>query len=224
MISNKVLDFLKSLKKNNNKEWFLANKKSYDNAKEEFEQFVAQVIIQMSLWDKDLSKLEAKKCIFRIYRDIRFSNDKTPYKTNMGAWLSRDGKLGNSAGYYINIEPEACFLSGGIYMPPADILKQVRTEIFNFNDEFKKIINAPEIKKQIGSLWQEDKLKNPPRGFDIEFEDIDLLKNKHFILTKNLSQQNITDPKFVSKTVEIFRIMQPLVRFLNRAIDENKVK
>jgi uncharacterized protein (TIGR02453 family) len=224
MISKNVLDFLKALGKNNNKEWFHAHKDRYLEIKDEFEKVVTHILIGMSKFDKTLKQLDPKKCIFRIYRDIRFSHDKTPYKTNIGAWFGRDGKFGSSAGYYLHIEPGEYFFSGGIYMPQSDVLKAVRTEIYNYNDEFKKIIYSKTVKKLFGGLWDADMLKKAPKDFSPDFEDIDLLKYKHYILNKDLTVKDVMSKNYIKTAVETFHAMHPFIQFLNRAIDENPSK
>ena len=136
----KILDFLKDLDKNNNREWFHANKPYYNEAKSEFESYVNQLIPEIQNLDKKIGELSVKNSLFRIYRDVRFSKDKSPYKTNMGAYFSKGGrKLGN-AGYYIHVQPGNSFIGGGIYMPPSDILKKLRTEIYNFSEDYIKIV------------------------------------------------------------------------------------
>ncbi len=147
MLSKNLLHFLSDLKKNNHKEWFHENKPRYQLVKKEFEQFIAHVIADISQFDASVKNLEPKHCIFRINRDIRFSNDKSPYKSNFGGFIVPGGRNAGHAGYYIHIEPENCFLAGGIYMPPPDRLKAVRTEIYENTDSFKKILNDKNFKK-----------------------------------------------------------------------------
>lgn len=224
MITKNVINFLKALKNNNNKTWFEANRSWYESARNEFEQTIAQVLFLMIRFDKTLQWLEPRKCIFRIYRDVRFSSDKTPYKTNFGAWFGRDGKFGASAGYYLHVEPGEYFLSGGLYMPPPDILKAVRTEIFNFPEEFEKIIYHPSFKKTFGGLWEQDKLQRPPKGFPPDFPYIEWLKYKHYLVNKDLTEKEILSSSYPRQAATIFRKMHPLIVFLNHAIDENLYK
>ena len=219
-----ILDFLKKLKKNNNKEWFNDNKHLYEKAKSEFEELVGSVLAEMVKFDKDLSYLEPKKCIFRIYRDVRFSHDKTPYKTNFGAWFSKQGKSGDMAGYYMHMGPGEYFVAGGLYMPPSDILKAVRTEIYNFPEDLKKILDHKEVKKQFGGLWDEDKLKTAPRGFDPEFEDLELIKYKHYLLNRDLTETELFSKDYPQKVVSAYKTMHPFILFLNRGIEENRDK
>jgi len=137
MISPNIIKFLTTLKENNNRDWFNKNKKWYQRSIEEFEVYVNCLIGEIQKFDVDIRFLAAKDCIFRIYRDIRFSKDKSPYKTNFGAFIVKDGRKSGNAGYYLHIEPGSSFLGGGIYMPPAETLRVVRKEIFENTKEFK---------------------------------------------------------------------------------------
>lgn len=140
MLQQNTLTFLSNLKKNNHKDWFEKNRNHYEDAKNNFLAFVTEVIALVEKIDPSIVGLEAKKCVFRINRDVRFSKDKSPYKTNMGASISKGGKKIQCAGYYFHLEPNNTFIAGGLWMPPAEQLQKLRQEIdYNF-DEFKKII------------------------------------------------------------------------------------
>ena len=139
MINKNILLFLNELKNNNNRDWFHANKPKYNEAKVEFENYINNLIPEIGKFDNEIKHLEAKECIFRIFRDVRFSKDKSPYKPNFGAYIVKGGKKSGNAGYYLHIEPENSFLGGGIYMPPSNILKAIRIEIYENIDEFKSI-------------------------------------------------------------------------------------
>ena len=140
MINPVLFQFLRELKKNNNKEWFDANRSHYSALRKEFENFINLVIAEITVFDKTVAHTTAKASIFRINRDIRFSNDKLPYKTNFGAFIAKGGRKGINAGYYIHVEPGEGFLAGGIYMPSGPMLKAIRTEIYENIEEFKKIV------------------------------------------------------------------------------------
>jgi uncharacterized protein (TIGR02453 family) len=219
MISDNCLNFLKKLKKNNNTEWFHANKNLYLQAKEDFESFVNIVIHEIGHFDKSISHLDVKDCIFRINRDIRFTNDKSPYKTNFGAYFAAGGKKSIFAGYYIHIDPDEYFLSGGLYMPESNVLKAVRKEIYENTEEFKKIIKSASFKKQFGGLWEEGKLKSAPRDFPKDFPDIDLLKYKHYIVSKEQTEKSIQSPKFINEIRTVFQALFPFNSFMNKAIE-----
>ncbi|HEY4785942.1 MAG TPA: DUF2461 domain-containing protein, partial [Bacteroidales bacterium] len=152
----KSLSFLTVLKDNNYKEWFHENKPLYEEAKKEFESFVSLLIKEIKAIDGDIGYPEPKDCIFRIFRDIRFSNDKTPYKTNFGAFMAKGGnRKSEYGGYYFHLEPGNSLLAGGIWMPQPGILKAIREEIFHNIDEFLAIIESKEFKKQFGELDRE---------------------------------------------------------------------
>jgi len=169
MISKDTFYFLKQLAVNNNKEWFNENRVLYTIIRKEFENFIEIVIKEISKFDRDSAQTTAKASLFRINRDIRFSADKLPYKTNLGAFIAKGGRKGINAGYYIHVEPGGCFLAGGIYMPTGPMLKAIRNEIYDYTEEFREIINAPSFQKHFGkTLWGE-KLKSAPKGFNKDF-------------------------------------------------------
>ncbi len=215
-----TLEFLKKLSKNNNKEWFEKNKNIYLQAKEEFEKTVESLIPAIHKFDKQVSgELKAKDCTFRIYKDVRFSKDKTPYKTNMGAVFNPGGKKTAIAGYYLHIEPGKSFFGGGVYMPESDKLQAIRQEIDYHPKEFLKILNNIALKKYFNGLDEEDKLKNPPKGFDKDHALIEILKNKHFIVSHAISDKQLLDKKSNTLILEGFKAMQPLLVFLRRAME-----
>ena len=219
MISKELIQFLKDLKENNYKEWFHENKPRYQKVKKEFEEFVNTLIIETATFDKNVTNLEPKKCIFRINRDIRFSKDKSPYKTNFGGFLVKGGRNAGYAGYYVHIEPGNSFIGGGIYMPPADKLKAVRTDIYENSEEFKAILNHKDFKKHFKGLDDHGSLKTAPKGFPKDFPDIDLLKHKHFVVGKSVDDSILMSPDFKDKVIEVFKAMLPLNNFLNQAIE-----
>ena len=155
MLSKDSLQFLDDLKANNNREWFLENKKRYEVFKKDYHQLVAHILDVMKPLDSSLEMLEVKNCTFRINRDIRFSKDKSPYKDHMGVWLSSDSKGNNRAGYYIHIAREASFIAGGFYCPETEDLKKVRKEIAYFYEDLDEIIADKNFKKVLGIQWQD---------------------------------------------------------------------
>ena len=219
MISKDLLQFLSDLKKNNNTEWFHANKPRYQQVRKEFEQFIAHIIADIALFDSSVKNLEPKHCIFRINRDIRFSNDKSPYKTNFGGFIVPGGKNAGYAGYYIHIEPGNCFLAGGIYMPPPEQLKAVRTEIYENTEEFKKILNSKEFTKHFKEISDEGKLKTAPKGFPKDFEDVDLLKHKHYTVLKTIKDDLVGSDKYIQEIRETFKALYPFNQFINEGIN-----
>lgn len=215
-----TLKFLKQLAKNNNKEWFDANRKTYEASKVEFERIVKSVIEKSLVFDKELAGVEAKKCLFRINRDIRFSKDKTPYKTNMGASINPGGKKGMGAGYYIHIEPGKSFLAGGCYMPEPEVLSAIRQEIDYHTKDFKKIIEAKDFKTYFKELADEgDKLKTAPKGYPKDHPELSLLQHKHFIVTHYIKDDVILDKNFPAYASKVFKAMLPLNFFLRRCME-----
>ncbi len=217
-MNNKIiLGFLKDLKVNNNRDWFKANDMRYQLAKNEFEDFIDEVIPALKKIDKEIDVLNAKDCIFRIFKDVRFSKDKNPYKTNFGAFIAKGGRKSKYAGYYIHVEPGKSFVGGGIYMPEAPELKAIREEIYNNSESFKKIINNPSFKKYFTEIYG-DKLKTAPKGFPKDFKDIDLLKFKHYAVVHNIKDSFWNSENLLSNLSEIFKAQLPFNRFLNKAI------
>lgn len=219
MVSKQTLDFLAKLKKNNSKEWFDKNRAQYEVIKKEHKDFVNQVIQSIAKFDSSVKHLEAKDCIFRINRDIRFSANKAPYKTNIGAYISPEGKKSFSAGYYIHIEPGNCFLAAGMWMPPTPQLNAVRQEIDYNADEFRKIISSKSFIKHFKKLSEEDKVKTTPKGYDKNHPEIEFLKLKSFIALKNIKDTEANSKGFVKIISETFEAAYPLNKFLRRACD-----
>lgn len=213
-LSPKTFDFLKKLTQNNNREWFNENKNLYTESQENVIGFLEDLIKEMGGFDEELSKIDAKKSLFRIYRDTRFSKDKSPYKTNFGASLGM-GKGSQKGGYYLHLEPKKSFLAGGIYMPESSVLKEVRKEISLYGDEFLKILNQKDFKKHFPELDQDDKLKKVPQGFEKEDPMAEYLKLKNFIVIYHLKDEEVLDKNAVKNLAKIFKLMKPLNDFLN---------
>ena len=212
-----TVDFLEKLKENNNREWFQANKRLYDDAREEFEQFIAMLIPVVRGIDSSVDVVSPKECLFRIFRDVRFAKDKSPYKTNFGAFIAKGGRKSPYAGYYLHIEPGASFIGGGAYMPESQYLKAIRNGIFKNVDEYKAIIEGAEFRKFFGGMFGE-KLKTAPKGFPKDFADIDLLKNKHYAVTYRVENGFWFSDSLVEDVKEMFSALYGLNRFLNNAI------
>ncbi|MFN8237201.1 MAG: DUF2461 domain-containing protein [Chitinophagales bacterium] len=219
MLSNDTLKFLKDLKKNNNKPWFEANRKRYEHAQSEIKDFITGWINTFGKKDPSIAQLDPKKCLFRIHRDVRFSTDKSPYKNNLGAYISKGGKSGSHAGYYLHIEPGNCFFGAGYYMPMPDDLQKIRQEIdYNFGD-FKKIIHSKRFKETFGDLSTESKLKRAPKGYDEQNEAIEYIKLKGFTVFKKLDDDFFLSKDLVKTSTELCLLSKPFVDFLNAAID-----
>ncbi|OQX78277.1 MAG: TIGR02453 family protein [Bacteroidetes bacterium 4484_249] len=212
-----VLDFLTSLRENNTRNWFNDNKAKYETAKKEFEDLLNLLIPAVYNFDPFIGTITPKQCIFRIYRDVRFSKDKSPYKTNMGGFISKGSRNGGFAGYYVHIEPGKSFLGGGLYMPASDDLKKVRQEILYNIEEFKKIISKKTFKKTFKEI-EGEKLKRPPKDFPADFPDIELLKYKSYVVLHELTDKKILSTGFNNYIIDVFKEMYPLNKFLNTVL------
>lgn len=218
-----AIEFLSELKVNNNRDWFQKNKKHHESIKSDMLTFLGRIIPEISLFDPEVTAIQPKDCIFRIYRDIRFSNDKTPYKTHIGAFISKTGRKGNNPGYYIHLEPGQSFLAGGLYMPPPELLKAVRNEIYFNTGEFRAIISQPDFIEYFGKLDDFDKLTRPPKGFEADWPDIDLLKYKSYVVSHHVKDNAFEKATPEDLILPVFKALYPLNAFLQRA-RENMVE
>lgn len=219
MIQQPTLDFLSELADNNNRDWFMANKSRYDAARENVVEFTNGLLKLMYQIDPALSPdLEGKKCVMRIYRDIRFSKNKTPYKNNFGISLPTIGTKLGGAEYYLHIQPGKSFIAGGYWMPEANHLKAIRQEIDYNAHDLKAIIDEPEFVKLFGDFGDGEKLKTIPRDYSADNENIELLKLKSFIVMHNLSDKDIKSPKAAETIAGLCSKIYPLNVFLRNAI------
>ncbi|MFN8239603.1 MAG: DUF2461 domain-containing protein [Bacteroidales bacterium] len=214
-IKASTIEFLKKLQRNNNREWFAANKSTYYEAKENFEEFITAALAGIVKFDPVLKGLEANSCIFRINRDIRFSNDKSPYKTNFGAFIVRGGRKNGDkyAGYYLHVEPGSPMIAGGAYMPPREWLAAIREKIVAEPDEFLSILTEKKFKKFFGGL-EGEKLKSAPKGFEKDHKMIEYLKHKDYLAINNLTDKQVLDPGFLNYYIESAQAMKPFNDFL----------
>lgn len=218
-ISQKTLKFLEDLKQNNDRDWFLVNKARFEEAKKEFEQFIDNLILEIAKFDSSISHHTAKDCIFRIYRDVRFSKDKSPYKTHLGAHITPAAKksdIHSKAGYYIHIEPSGSMLAGGAYLPPGPWVKAIRQEIAYNADELKKILTGASFKKYFGEI-EGGKLKKAPKGYAPDHPEIELLRFKSYLATHRCSDKDVTASDFLNHSAKVFKALYPFDQFLNRA-------
>jgi len=219
-ISTKTFDFLIELEQNNNRDWFNENKSLYTDAQKDLIDFLEELVQQMSSFDEEITKTDVKKSLFRIYRDVRFSKDKSPYKTNFGASLGM-GKGSQKAGYYLHIEPGKSFLAAGIYMPEPAVLKTIRKEISLFKDDFLKVVESEDFIKNFTELDQDSKLKNVPQGFEKEDPMGEFLKLKNFIVVYPLKDNELTKKDSVNKISKVFEVAKPLNDFLTNIISNS---
>ena len=220
MLSKTSLQFFSDLKANNNRDWFLENKKTYENFKKEFQSLIGSLLNEMKPLDAKLEALEIKNCSFRINRDIRFSKDKSPYKSHFSIWMSTDKSNKNAPGYYIHYEKGKSFIAGGMYGPEPTELKKIRKEIEFFYDDLKQILNKKEFKTEFNELNEDEnsKLKRAPKDFDPEHEAIEFLKLKSFVAISKLDDSDFLNKDFAEKICKKLILLKPLNEFLNRAI------
>lgn len=221
MIKKRTFEFLVALKQNNTREWFQANNSWYNEAKLDFEQFVSKLITEINKFDPHTGMVKSKDCIFRIFRDVRFSKDKSPYKTNFGAYIVPGGKKSGLAGYYFHISPEECFVAGGIWHPDPETLKKLRKEIYENIDEFLSILNDKEFSKHFDQIYGE-KLVNPPAGYPADFLHIDLLKFKDYNVYKEFPSKALFSQDIIEYAAGLYKLMYPFNRFLNYSLTGNK--
>ncbi|HRH59799.1 MAG TPA: DUF2461 domain-containing protein [Chitinophagaceae bacterium] len=222
MLQLATIKFLKDLKKNNSKEWFDKNRKVYEAAKTDFANFIQTVIDRFGKKDESIAAIKAKDCLFRINRDIRFSKDKSPYKSNMGASINKGGKQTmNTGGYYFHLEPGNCFMGGGLWMPEPEALKKIRQEVDYCYDEFKKITGNKKFVSVYKDLSADDdmKLSRPPKGYEADNPAIEYLKLKSFVAIAPVSDAELTEKNLVKKVCDAFETLYPLVVFINRATE-----
>jgi uncharacterized protein (TIGR02453 family) len=216
-----ILRFLKELKINNNREWFAENKAWYEQARAEFENISKEFIVEISKFDDDIKHVEAKDCIFRIYRDTRFSKDKTPYKTHFGVFVaSAGGRKSQRGGYYLHLDPDGCFVAVGVWCPEPGMLKALRQSVFDNIEELNEIRNTPDFARYFNAFFEEDKLKTVPKGFPKDFAYVELLKLKHYMVEYKLDSSLNGSEDFVQQVVAIVQHAYPLNKFLNYTVDE----
>src|ERR1700749_2463625 len=219
MINPQTFDFLKNLAENNNRDWFMANKEAYDKARENVIDFTGELLKLMHIVDPNIAEdLDPKKCVMRIYRDIRFSKNKTPYKNNFGISIPTRGVKLGGAEYYLQIQPGKSFIAGGYWMPEGDHLKAIRQEIDYNGGELKKIIDEPEFVKIFGDFRKQEQLKTLPQGYTAENEHIDLLKLKSFIAIHYLTDAEVCSPKGLQTIVLLCNKIHPINIFLKNAL------
>lgn len=214
-----ALDFLIHLKANNNRNWFKENDKLFRVAKAEFDAFVNELIVELKKLDSSIDVENSKNVTFRIYRDVRFSKNKDPYKTNFGAFISKGGRKSPYAGYYTHFEPDQSFLGGGIYMPQPPYLKAIRSSIYQDPKAYKDIIFSGEFKTTFGEIYGE-RLKGAPRGFDKDWPDIDLIKNKHYTVSVELDNEFWLSDNPVEQAMTVFEKQYTFNAYLNKIVEK----
>lgn len=209
-----VIKFLSDLEKNNNRDWFNAHRDRYETTRQRFLSLTEILINELRQLDDDIPPLSPKDCMFRIFRDTRFSTDKQPYKSNYGSFISPGGRKSFYAGYYFHVQPGESFIAGGVYMPPSEALKAIRQEIYENPEEFIEIIEEEQFKNLFGSIWGEQ-LKTAPRGFPKDWKHIDLLRFKSYVVSHDIQNEFLLSEDLIQHTMDVFKVLYPLNRFLN---------
>ncbi len=219
MLQKSTQEFLIELNENNHKAWFDENRKKYEAAKQDFELFISEVLVSCTPLIPELEGRKAKDCIFRIFKDVRFSKDKVPYKNNFGAAFGKGDKKAIGGGFYIHFQPgNKNFVGGGIWMPEANSLKAIRQEIdYSFTD-FKAIIHKPSFRKMFGDLDQSEKLKKSPKDYTDDNPALEYLKLKSFTVGTALTDKEMMGKDAVSKITTIVKEMKPFIDFLDKAV------
>ncbi|MDR2475151.1 MAG: DUF2461 domain-containing protein [Bacteroidales bacterium] len=213
-------DFIIKLTANNNREWFNAHKAEYEQAKTAHEEFISLLITKIALFDEDIKGVNVKECTFRIYRDTRFSPDKTPYKNHLGAYIAaQGGRNSERAGYYVHLSPDENFVSGGVYCPQPAILKALRNAIYNNVEEYLALVNRKDYKQYFTEFFS-DSLKTLPRGYPKDFEHADLLKCRHYSPAAPLPNDMWRMPDCMDEIVKRLNVLHPYNKFMNFTIDE----
>lgn len=221
MLTKEAVQFLADLVANNNTDWMHANKKRYDNFKKDYHSYIASILAEMKPLDKKLDSLEVKNCTFRINRDIRFSKDKSPYKTNIGVWMSQNMNRKNAPGYYIHFEKGNSFIAGGCWCPEPNELKQIRKEIAFFHDDLEAIVNDKKFKSEFGAMTRDENnvLKKAPKDFEPDHPAIEFLKLKSFTASERIDDKLFLDKDFSKIVAQKLITLKPMNDFLNRALE-----
>ncbi len=219
MLQKKTFKFLKDLTANNNREWFAVNKHLYEEARADLFPMIEKLIKELAAIDPAYpADTEPKKALMRIYRDVRFSKNKDPYKKNYGIAFDVKGYGPRTPSYYLHIQPGNCFFGAGFWQPEAPVLKMIREEIDYSTSDFLEVINDEKF-KHIYRLSQEDKLKNAPKGYEIDHPAIEWLRLKSFIAIYPLADEEFFKPTIVNKLITAFETIQPFILFLRKAVD-----
>lgn len=213
-----VFDFLNKLSRNNTREWFTQNKSKYQESLDQFRNLTSALIDGITTFDPTLEGIDAKQAIFRIYKDVRFSKDKLPYKTHFGCWMTKGGRKSTDAGYYFHLEPGKSFVAAGVHHPPAEQLRTIRQEIMYNPEAYLEVVGKLQEQKKYERGGNEDMLKRGPAGFPQDFQYIDELKYKHYIFSREYQDSDLSGNKASALLTEDFQGLYPLVSYLNQAM------
>lgn len=218
-MKNQLLKFLSQLAENNTKEWMDANRDCYLEVKAYFLEDVAELLKGLIPIEQGLEVLRPKDCVFRQNRDVRFSLDKRPYKTNFAGYFSIGGKKSPGPGYYLHVQPGESFLACGIWMPPADVIKKIRQEIDYNGKDLQQLFQEPSFKNTFGEM-EGEQLKTSPRDYESDHPYIHYLRYKSFIVSRPIADKAIRDGSYKQEALASFAIMKPFHDFLARALED----
>ena len=213
-----VLQFLQELTENNNREWFNDNRKRYEESRDKIIFLTDVFINEIKKFDPEITGISPKDCVFRIFKDVRFSKDKLPYKTNFGSFIAKGGRKSIYPGYYFHIEPKQSFVGGGVFMPQAEPLRAIRNYLTEHTPEFLQIKDDGDFKKIFPEMY-DHQLKTAPKGFPKDHEFISILKYKSFVFSSSIDNKIVTGDSLIEHSVEAFNELQKINSFLYKALD-----
>ena len=214
-----IFRFLKDLAAHNNREWFNEHRARYEEARQAFEDLLAAVIARISLFDDSVRGISPRDCTYRIYRDTRFTEDKTPYKIHLGGYINARGKKSDHCGYYLHLQPGNCMLAGGSYCPPAPLLKALRQAVYDNMDEFRSIVEDPAFSRYFPVVG-ENFLKSAPKGFPKDYPYLKYLQCKEYTIYCPLPDEFFLADDWLDKADDIFRQLKRFADFMNYTIDD----
>ncbi|MDR1414893.1 MAG: DUF2461 domain-containing protein [Odoribacteraceae bacterium] len=215
-----VIQFLGQLAENNTREWFQANKPLYLEAKATYDDFAARLLARIAAFDPEIEGVTLKESLFRIYRDTRFTADKRPYKTHMGAFMARGGKTAARGGYYLHVEPGNSLLAGGIWCPDSTLLKALRRDVFDNVEEFEAIVRAPEFLRHY-HMDDGYKLKRVPPPFPVSAPAAEWTKLKSYTAWSGITDDFFDAPDALEQAADRLQLLLPFNQFLNYTVDES---
>lgn len=215
----RLTTFLADLAENNRREWFEANRPEYQALRDQFTAFVGEVIERTADFDERVRWKDPRDCLFRIYRDVRFSADKSPYKTTFSAYVSEQNRRGAPPGYYLEVDEKGVLLAAaGIWMPPADVLARLRASLAEHPERFERVLRSRGFRKAFGAL-QGDRLTRPPRGYTAETPLIEHIKLKSYIVWRETDARGMAHADALAHVVDSFRTARPLVDWVRRVLE-----
>ena len=213
------MGFLQDLSQHNERPWFQENKQRYEEAKNAFEQLTADLIIRIGTFDTSVKALSPRDCVYRIYRDVRFSQDKSPYKLHLGCYINPKGKNSLHGGYYFHLQPNESLLAGGSWWLPTKILNVVRQTIVDQEEAFMKIVEEPAFKRLYPQITY-DPLKVIPRGMPKDFSHPEYLKCRNYCIATQVDDSFFEKSDWMDETIQRFKLMKPFMDFINDTVDD----